>query len=75
MNTAPRTKQSWMKSQSDGFRPIKGVGLAVAFGVPLMGMGVFVLFAAIAGGATFLWALAVALIVVGLVTASSGRVV
>ena len=64
-----------MRSQSDGFRPIKGVGLAVAFGVPLMGMGVFVLFAALAGGATFLWALAVVLIVVGLMTAASGRVV
>ncbi|CAN5579809.1 hypothetical protein BH20ACT15_BH20ACT15_04160 [soil metagenome] len=76
MANRPRTrKQSWMRSQSDGFRPIKQVGVAVAFGVPLLGMGLFVLFAAILGGSTFLWILALGLIVVGLVTAGSGRIV
>jgi hypothetical protein len=69
-----RRKQSWMRSQSDGFRPIKSVGVAVAFGLPLMGMGAFALFAAVQDGGTFLWILAPALIVVGLVTAASGRI-
>jgi hypothetical protein len=64
-----------MRSQSDGFRPIKSVGVAVAFGLPIMGMGVFVLFAALSDGTTFLWALASGLIVLGLVTAASGRIV
>ena len=76
MGNAPRRrKQSWMRSQGDGFRPIKKVGVAVAFGLPLMGMGVFVLFAALTNGSAFLWILAVGLIVVGLVTAASGRIV
>ena len=71
-----RRKQSWTRAQSDGFRRIKSVGVAVAFGLPLMGMGVFVLFAALLGASsTFLWVLAVGLIVVGLVTAASGRIV
>jgi hypothetical protein len=75
-NGSSRRKQSWMRSSSDGFRPIKSVGVAVSFGLPLMGMGVFVLFAALLGpGSTFLWALAAGLIVVGFVTAASGRIV
>jgi len=73
-NAPRRRKQSWMRSQSDGFRH-RRVGVAVAFGLPLMGMGVFVLFAALSDGTTFLWILAVALLVVGLVTAASGRVI
>jgi len=73
-NTPRRRKQSWMRSQSDGFRH-HHVGVAVAFGLPLMGMGVFVLFAALSDGSTFMWILAVALIVVGLVTAASGRII
>jgi hypothetical protein len=74
-NAPPRRKQSWMRSQSDGFRPIRRVGVAVAFGLPLMGMGAFVLFAALSGGSTFMWILAAGLIVVGLVTAASGRII
>ena len=74
MADAPRRrKQSWMRSQGDGFRH-RRVGVAVAFGMPLMGMGVFVLFAALADGGTFLWILAVGLLVVGLATAASGRI-
>ena len=73
-NAPRRRKQSWMRSQGDGFRH-HHVGVAVAFGLPLMVMGVFVLFAALADGTTFLWILAVALIVVGLVTAASGRII
>jgi hypothetical protein len=73
-NAPRRRKQSWMRSQGDGFRH-RRVGVAVAFGLPLMGMGVFVLFAALSDGTTFLWILAVGLLVVGLVTAASGRVI
>jgi hypothetical protein len=80
MTNAPRRrKPTYMRSQSDGrsdgFRMIKSVGLAVAFGLPLMGMGVFALFAAIQDGGTFLWILAPSLIVVGLVTAGSHKIV
>ncbi len=74
-NTPRRRKQSWNRSVSDGFRPIKSVGVAVAFGLPLMGMGVFALFAALGDGGTFLWILAAGLIVVGLVTALSHKIV
>jgi hypothetical protein len=74
-----RRKPTYMRSRSDarsdGFGPIKSVGVAVAFGLPMMGMGVFVLFAAIGGGGTFLWLLAVGLIVVGFLTATSHRIV
>ena len=73
-NAPRRRKQSWMRSQSEGFRPIKSVPVAVALGLPLTGMGVFVLFAALSGGSTFTWILAGGLIVVGLVTAASGRI-
>jgi hypothetical protein len=74
-----RRKPTYMRSQSegrsDGFGPIRSVGLAVAFGLPLMGMGVFALFAAVQDGGTFLWILAPCLIVVGLVTAGSHKIV
>ena len=77
MTNAPtRRRHSWNRSSSDGFRfAIKSVGVAVAFGLPLMGMGVFALFAALGDGGTFLWILAAGLIVVGLVTALSHKIV
>jgi hypothetical protein len=78
-NVTRRRKPTYLRSQSDGrsdgFRPIKSVGLAVAFGLPLMGMGVFALFAAIQDGGTFLWILAPSLFVIGLVTAGSHKIV
>jgi hypothetical protein len=74
-NAPTRRRHSWNRSSSDGFRPIKSVGVAVAFGLPLMGMGVFALFAALGDGGTFLWILAAGLIVVGLVTALSHKIV
>jgi hypothetical protein len=74
-----RRKPTYMRSRSDarsdGFGRIKSVGLGVAFGLPLRGMGVFVLFAALQDGGTFLWILAPSLIVVGLVTAASHKIV
>jgi len=80
MTNAPRRrKPTYMRSQSDGrsdgFRPIKSVGMAVAFGLPLMGMGVFALFAAIQDGGSFMWILAPSLFIVGLVTAASHKIV
>ena len=80
MTSGPyRRKPTYMRSRSDtrndGFGQIKSVGLAVAFGLPLMGMGVFALFAAIQDGGTFLWILAPTLIVVGLLTAASHKIV
>jgi hypothetical protein len=76
MTDAPgRRKPTYMRGSSDGFRPIKSVGVAVAFGLPIMGMGVFVAFAALSDGSTFLWIVAPVLIVVGLVTAASGRII
>ena len=75
MADAPRRRRhSWLRSQSDSFSPIRQIGTAVAFGLPLMAMGVFVLFAALSGGSTFLWILAGGLIVAGLLTAASSRI-
>jgi hypothetical protein len=74
VNAPRRRKQSWMRSQSESFGPIRSVGVAVAFGLPLLGMGAFVLYAALSGASTWLWILAVGLVVVGLVTAASGRI-
>jgi hypothetical protein len=78
-NVPRRRKPTYMRSQSDGrsdgFRMVKSVGLAVAFGLPLMGMGVFALFAAVQDGGTFLWILGPCLIVVGLLTAGSHKII
>jgi hypothetical protein len=74
-NAPTRRRHSWNRSASDGFRKNKSVGVAVAFGLPLMGMGAFALFAALGDGGTFLWILAAGLIVVGLVTALSHKIV
>jgi hypothetical protein len=70
----PRRKQSWMRSQSDGFRPIKQVGVAVSIGFPLLAMGVLLLSGALSDGTTFLWVLAGVLLGVGLIAAISGRI-
>jgi hypothetical protein len=74
-----RRRPSYMRSQSearsDGFGKIKSVGVAVAFGLPLIVMGAFALVAALGDGGTFLWILAAALVVVGLVTALSHKIV
>ena len=74
-NTPTRRRHSWNRSSSDGFRPIKSVGVAVAFGLPLIVMGSFALVTAIGAGGSFLWILAAALVVVGLVTALSHKII
>ena len=78
-NTPTRRRNSWNRSLSDarndGFGKIKSVGVAIAFGLPLIVVAAFALVAAIGAGGSFLWILAAALVVVGLVTAASGRII
>ena len=69
-----RRRQSWMRSQSDGFRPIKQVGYATSIGFPLMVVGMFLFAIAYRAGETFLWVLSVGLLVGGLLIAASGRI-
>jgi hypothetical protein len=69
-----RRKQSWMRSQSDGFRPIRQIGVATSFGLPLMGVGILLLVMAWSVGGTFLWILAAGLFVAGLLAAASNRI-
>jgi hypothetical protein len=64
-----------MRSQSDGFRPIRQVGFAVSIGVPLMVVGLFLFLTAYTAGGTYLWVLAGSLFGIGLLAAISGRVV
>jgi hypothetical protein len=61
--------------RSEGFRPVKQVGVAVSMGFPLTVMGLFVLFAALTAGGTFLWLLGGGLIVAGLLLSAFGSVV
>ena len=70
-----RRKQSWMRSQSDGFRPIKQVGVAASIGLPLIMSGIFMLAIAYSAGETLLWVLAGTLLGGGLLAASMGRII
>lgn len=75
MSDQPRKRRSpWLKSQSDGFKPIKQVGVAIAIGFPLLAMGALVLIAAIGSGTTLLWWLGGGLCVVGAIAAVSGAI-
>lgn len=71
-------RQSWTRSQSDSFGPIKQVGVAVAIGLPLLVVGVLMLallIVSLVGTATSLWILAGVIAVAGLLAALSGRIV
>lgn len=75
MNDRPRRRrQSWLRSQSEGFRPIRQVGLAYSVGFPLMVVGVLLLAIASSEGSTSLWILSGGMFVVGLLVAGSGRI-
>ncbi len=75
MSDRPRRRQlSWMRRQTDGFGPIKQVGLATSIGFPLMIVGVLMLAVAFSAGGTLYWAIAGALLVGGMLMANSGRV-
>ena len=76
-NRPRRRRQSWMKSQSDSFGPIKQVGVAVSIGLPLIVVGVLMLallIVSLVGIATSLWILAGGLLAAGLLAALSRRV-
>jgi hypothetical protein len=71
-------RQSWNKSSSDSFGPIKQVGVAVAIGFPLLVVGVLMLIllmVSVVGSTTTLWVLAGGLVLGGLILAISGRIV
>jgi hypothetical protein len=69
-----RRQQNWMRSQSEGFGPIRQVGVAPSIGFPLMIVGVLMLAVASSSGGTLEWVSAIALLVGGAVLASSGRI-
>jgi hypothetical protein len=74
----PRRRQSWNRSYSDSFGPIKQVGVAVSIGVPLLVVGVLLVILSIVsavGVGTALWLLAGAVAVAGLAAALSGRII
>lgn len=72
-----RRRQSWMRSQSDSFGPIKQVGVAVAIGLPLLVAGVLIVVLLITSlsTTTSLWILGAALVLAGLLAALSGRII
>jgi hypothetical protein len=70
-----RRKQSWMRSQSDGFRPIRQVGVAASIGLPMIMSGIFMTAIAYSAGETLLWVLAAVLLGGGLLAASMGRII
>ena len=78
MSDGPRRRrQSWTRSQSDSFGPIKQVGLAVAIGLPLVVVGVLMLALltiSVVGTTVTLWIAAAGLVVGGLLATLSGRV-
>lgn len=63
-----------MRSQSDGFRPIKQVSYAGSVGMPLILVGVFMVAIANSAGETLLWVLAGGLLGGGLLASASGRI-
>jgi hypothetical protein len=69
-----RRRQSWNRSQSESFGPIRQVGLAASIGFPLMVVGLFMAAIAYSSGETDLLIIAGALFVAGILIASSGRV-
>ena len=79
MSDPPRRprRQSWNRSQSDSFGPIKQVGVAVAIGLPLLVVGVLmlaILLVSLVGAETSLWILAGAILVGGFAAALSSRI-
>jgi hypothetical protein len=64
-----------MRSQSEGFRPIKQVGVAGSIGFPLMVVGGLMLVFAASSGDTWMWWAAGGLFGAGLITAASGRII
>ena len=59
----------------DGFQPIRQVGVASSLGIPLIGIGVFMLIIAQAAGGILLWVVAGVLLVAGFATALSSKII
>jgi hypothetical protein len=75
LSNRPRRRQlSWIRRQSEGFDPIRQVGVATSIGFPLIIVGVLMLAIASSSGGTVEWASAIALLVGGVLLANSGRV-
>ncbi len=70
----PPRRHSLNLSHTDGFGPIRQVGVAPSVGFPLLIVGVLMLAVASSTGWTVEWVAAIALLVAGVVLASSGRV-
>jgi len=73
----PPRRQSWNRSSSDSFGPIKQVGVAVAIGLPLLVVGVLMLallIFSLVGAATAVWLIAAGLVVAGVVAGLSRRI-
>jgi hypothetical protein len=71
-------RQSWNRSSSDSFGPIKQVGVSIAIGFPLLVIGVLMLIllmVSLVGGSTALWLIAGGIFVAGLIAAISGRII
>ena len=76
MSNEPRKqRQSWMRSQSEGFRPIKQVGVALSIGFPLLVVGAVILVIAIGTGTALLWWVGGGLALAGLIAAVSGAII
>jgi hypothetical protein len=72
----PRRRSPWLVSQSDGFRPIKQVGVAFAVGFPLVVVGVLLLAMALSSdGSEMLWWVGGGTLAAGLLAGASGRVI
>jgi hypothetical protein len=70
-----RRKQSWDRSLSDGFRPIKQVGIAASIGFPLLVIGALMLIMAFAAAGSWMWIAGGALLAIGAIAAVSQRII
>jgi hypothetical protein len=70
-----RRRSPWLRSQSEGFRPIKQVGVAGSIGFPLLIVGVLLLIIAFGADSSMFWWLGGGLTLAGLITAASGRII
>jgi hypothetical protein len=71
-------RQSWNRSSSDSFGPIKQVGVSIAIGFPLLVIGILMiilLLVSVVGGSTTLWLIAGGIFVAGFIAAISGRII
>ena len=75
MSGSPRRRRhNWNRSQSEGFGPIRQVGIATSLGLPLLGVGVLMLAIAFTAESTLVWILAAGLILGGLLSSVSNRI-